>query len=229
MLSEMVVRDLAEQALLERALSGDSDADTEVGARAMAGSFRCQVGLLHALAVGYMSGQFSTAYYLERAEVLARLSASTGDVVERRRLAAVLDVKAMHLREIGSDNASKTAHIECAIILNRLADEGDDEAVSMLDKTAPDMHPDALQVANMGLRAVRPFLRRPTPSPPPLDLSGLMSPDLDMPEPTRGQRFWWWLSDRWCAVPFWFEDRAWAVKLKWWALQDWIAERKAKA
>ncbi|WP_324748793.1 hypothetical protein SH591_08730 [Sphingomonas sp. LY54] len=156
----MADQDLVEEGLLRRALDGDRQADTEVSARAMAGSFRCQVGLLYALGSALSAGRISAGDYLEHAEALARMSAATGDRAERRRLACLLDLKALDLRGRGAENASKMAHIECAILLTRLADEGDDDALSLLNNLSGGMHPDSLAVANMGLKAMAPPLER---------------------------------------------------------------------
>lgn len=167
-----LVCDIIEDGLLQRARDGDKQADIEVAARALAGSFRCQVGLLNALGAGLVAGYYQPAEFVERAEVLARMAAATGDQTERRRLAVLLDFKAHELRRVGSANASIAAHIECVITLSRLADEGDEGSLSILTSLTPSIDPTALAVASMGMKAVDP-LQRPTKASPPAPIFSL--------------------------------------------------------
>jgi hypothetical protein len=228
-------QDLVEDCLLMRARAGDRQADIEVSARAMAGSFRCQVGLLYALGSALCAGSISAVHYLEHAEVLARMSAATGDWAERRRLACLLDLKALELRSRGADNASKMAHIECAILLTRLADEGDDDAMGLLNNLSGGMHADSLAVANMGMKALA-----ATPKPPAQPVQEDPSPEASVAEqlasilgsefePTRRERLVWWFSDLWWGVRFWAGELAWRVRTFWWSVQDRVAALRERA
>jgi hypothetical protein len=81
------------------------------------------------------------------AEVFARLAAAHGDPDDELRLAHLLFISAKVASNVGDQGDAERLAVDGLMICNRLADQGNDKALSMLVNISKDLTPYALGIA----------------------------------------------------------------------------------
>lgn len=98
----------------------------------------CPVALSALLdeAIAHVSGEVRPVEALACAELLARMAASHGELVDFRRLASVLMMRANFERQHGSFDHAATLDAEALGVLDIAADDGDELAGRVLAEAA---------------------------------------------------------------------------------------------
>ncbi len=128
-------------------LGGSLEAETELLARAGAGELEAQRFFLTAATAAFLTEEEGQEAYLAAAKVFARLAAARGGGEDRRRLASLLSLQASHSRTVMRPEFATACETECLLILNRLADEGDEEAAKAVAAFAEEFSEESVKAA----------------------------------------------------------------------------------
>ncbi len=179
-------------------LGGSPEAETELLARAGAGELEAQRFFLTAATAAFLAQDEGQEAYLAAAEVFGRLAAARGGGEDRRRLASLLSLQASHSRTMMRPEFAIGCETECLLILNKLADEGDEEAAKAVGTFAEEFSEEAVKAAALSAKHDRASVVSIAPPPSEPDFAALLA---SLPPLTR-----------WDLVRFWLEDRAWDVR-----------------
>lgn len=173
-------------------------ADAELTNLAYAGDAQAQRALIDLLGRAWAYGAYDDFDYACRCESIARVSAGS-DPLARKQLIGFLLLKGHALRAADPGLAAEAdrAQGEALVMIDNLADAGDDEAAANLVAMGEDI-PASAYVAAAELRVAllaAPAPVAPMPTFPPFTL--------------------------WERVRFWFSDRWWDAKFLWWDLCAW--------
>ncbi len=169
------------QEVLARAKAGDQDAAKQIDILAATGCIEAQRACLDdILSAG---DDFPT---LMRAEVMAQLVAAHGDPEDNRKLASIHWVCALQLKAVGSVELAEQLAQLALTDLGNLADAGHGPA----NESLADM---AAQFPHAWERIGR--MPPPQPAAQMVEQPVPIVEVLAFPEPTRRERFGWWLSD----------------------------------
>jgi hypothetical protein len=102
----------------------------------------CQIAFEHG-----NQGRMNMTAAVTAAEIFARMAAAHGDQGSRFRLAGVLMLCAGHAWNMGDSGESSAYQIEAVVLLNTLADEGNEEAATSLATLIPELAPDIISAA----------------------------------------------------------------------------------
>ena len=197
---------------------GNLDAEAVLLERAGAGEIEAQRVMLEGMTGAALVKETGIDCYLAGAEIFARMVAARGVPSDRQRLAAVLSLQAARCRALHLTESAASLEVECLLILNRLADEGSEEAAQSLNTFSAEFSKESVAAAAAEakqaskLSVPRPIA--PAPSVEVLDWEELLA---SLPPLTRWERLRFWLSDCY-----------WDVRLRWWDLTDWIAARSGR-
>lgn len=181
-------------------------ADEQLSALVLAGDPLAQRALVGVLTAAHVNGEIGGAEYIGRAEGIARSAAGSGEQFDVFALAALLELKGYLLAAEHRVGEAVAAQAEALSLLDRLADEGNEPALSLLTQIAPMVMPEALVVAGVGRRLSRHRHEgRPMPvEAPPVALRIEASAESDpfwagdpLAEPTRRERLKWWAWGAW--------------------------------
>ena len=194
---------------------GNLDAEAVLLERAGAGEIEAQRVMLEGMQAQRSSRKLAIDSYLAGAEIFARMVAARGLPSDRQRLAAVLSLQAARCRALHLPDAAASLEVECLLMLNRLADEGSEEAAQSLNTFAAKFSEEAVVAAAAEAKQA-PKLLAPTPiaSAPSVEVLDWEALLASLPPLTRWERLRLWLSDRY-----------WDVRLRWWDLTDWMRAR----
>lgn len=93
------------------------------------------------------AGQVPVGVALGAAEVFARMAAECGEFGQRRKLAGVLLWQAENLWSSGYCQRSQIYQTEAVEMMNRLADDGDEDTAALLSQYADAFNPNILKLA----------------------------------------------------------------------------------
>ncbi len=197
-------------------LGGSPEAETELLARAGAGELEAQRFFLTAATAAFLAEDEGQESYLAAAEVFGRLAAARGAGEDRRRLASLLSLQASHSRTMMRTEFAIGCETECLLILNRLADEGDEDAAKAVGAFAEEFSEEAVKAAALSAKQDRATVVCVAPPPPAvepwtLDWTNPLKPF--SPPTTRWGRLRLWLENRAWDTRFYFEGLWYALCL----------------